>query len=257
MSGLSRRHFLATTVGVAGAAAIASPRRVLAQTTSAPVLRVQFTTGGHTVPVAAYEMFDDPLFRDLDTWMVPFPHPFNKINDAGGPDVIALMSYITAGYPDEDRAYIQKYLDAGKGLVVLHHAVGENQTWPWWYQDVMGGALIQREIPEMPRSGLRQFPKQMISPTMDHPITRDVKPFILPPDELFYNMWLSPKAKVLFKSDDPAMATPNNGAIGWLGTHPKARVVCFQCGHTDQVNSDPRYRHVIHNMILWAGKKLS
>jgi hypothetical protein len=84
-----------------------------------------------------------------------------------------------------------------------------------------------------------------------------VKPFVLPPDELFYGMWFGPNTKVLFRSDDPAVTPFNNGAIGWLGVHPKARVVCFQCGHTDQVNSDPRFRHVVHNMILWAGGKLS
>jgi type 1 glutamine amidotransferase len=255
---MSRRGFL-TATATAGGVALAAPVRALAQAPAAAGsrLRVQYTTGGHTVPLVQYEMFDDPLFADLDTWIRPFPHPFSTANDAGGPDVIVLGSYLTNGYPDDDRAQITKYLDAGKGLVVLHHAVGENQTWPFWYENVMGGALIQREIPGMPRSGLRQFPKQKISPAMDHPITRGVKPFILPPDELFYNMWISPKAQVLFRSDDSAMAQPNNGAIGWLGTHPKARVVCFQCGHTDQVNNDPRYRHVVHNMILWAGKKLN
>ena len=162
MSNLSRRSFLAFG---AGAAALGAPR-VSAQAPSSPMLRVQFTTGAHTVPITAYEMFDDPLFRDLDTWIVPFPHPFDKINEPNGPEVIVLMSYITGGYPEEDRVHIQKYLDSGKGLVVLHHAVGDNQTWPFWYQEVMGGALIQRTIPGMPRSGLRQFPKQKITPVM-------------------------------------------------------------------------------------------
>jgi type 1 glutamine amidotransferase len=255
MSDLSRRSFLTAAAG----AAVLSQLRLSAQSPGAPRasgMRVQYTTGSHTVPLAQYEMFDDQLFGDLDTWIRPFPHPFNAINEPNGPDVIVLGSYLTNGYPEEDRVQIRKFLDSGKGLVVLHHAVGENQTWPYWYQEVLGGALIQRAIPGMPRSGLRQFPKQKITPAMDHPITKGVQPFILPPDELFYDMWIGPKTQVLFRSDDPAMKSVN-GAIGWLGVHPKARVVCFQCGHTDQVNSDPRYRHVVHNMILWAGEKLS
>ena len=151
MSDLSRRRFLGATAGFAAAAAA----QVAAQNTR-PRLRVQYTTGGHTVPLTQYAMFEDSLFTDFDTWVVPFPHPFDHINDPGGPDVIVLGSYLTGDYPEEDRPHIRTYLDSGKGLVVLHHAVGENQTWPYWYQDVMGGALIQRAIPGMPRSGLRQ-----------------------------------------------------------------------------------------------------
>lgn len=221
------------------------------------ILRVQYTPGGHTVPLQQYEMFEDPSFRDLDTWVLPHPHPFDTINDPGGPDVLVLADYYTAGWPEKDRPHIQKYLDAGKGLVVLHHAVGDNQQWNWWRESVLGGALLQYPFPDTRRSGLKQFPRQTLTPVGTHPILREIQPFTLPPDELFYDMWFSPKAKVLLQSDDPDLKKVNNGAIAWLGVHPKARVVCWQSGHTDLVNADPRYRHIVHNMILWAGGKLA
>ena len=255
MSDLSRRHFLTA----AAAAAAVSRGRIAAQTPATPRaagLRVQYTTGNHTVPLQAYDVWEDPLFQDLDTWVRPFPHPFVKLNDPDGPEVLVLEDWQPLGWALEDQAPIRQFLEAGKGLVLLHHSTGDNNNWPWWYESVTGGLLNQVKIPGMLESGLRQLPKQTLTPVGDHPITRGVKPFTLPPDELFYNMWFSPKIQVLLRSSDPALANVN-GTIAWLGVHPTAKVVCWQSGHTDQVKSDPRYRHVVHNMVLWAGGKLS
>jgi hypothetical protein len=248
----SRRHVLL------GAAAAALP----AGASAAPApLRVQYTTGAHTVPLQQYAMFDDDTFRDLDTWILPHPHPFKDINGTAGqpgPDVIVLGDYMTGNWPDADHAPMEKYLNSGKGLVVLHHSVGDNQNWPWWYEGVLGGALVQQAAMQQrinKHSALKQWPHQRVTPVADHPIVRDVRPFLLARDELFTDMWFSPKTTVLLRSDDPDLA--NNGAIAWLGVHPKARVVCFQAGHTDWVNQDPTYRHIVHNMILWAGGRLA
>jgi hypothetical protein len=251
---LSRRDFLAVA---AGAAALGG-RRFSGQTpqVGAPALRVQYTTGNHANPLTAYATWDTPEFSDFDTWMLPFPHPFAKINNPGGPDVVVLEDWQPLGWTLEDQAPMQKFLETGKGLVVLHHAVGDNNNWPFWYENVTGGLLNQTKIPGMLESGLRQFPRQTLTPAMDHAIVRDVKPFTLPPDELFYNMWFSPKIQVLLRTNDPEMANVK-GTVAWLGVHPTARVVCFQPGHTDVVNVDPRYRHVVHNMVRWAGGKLS
>jgi type 1 glutamine amidotransferase len=246
-----RRSFL-----VSAAAAAISRLFAQQQSVQPAVLRVQYTTGGHTVPLQQYEMFDDPLFGDLDRQVFPHPHAFDGINEANGPNVIVLGDYLTSGWPEADRKQMQRYLDSGKGLVVLHHAVGDNQEWPWFYEEATGGELIQRELPGKLRSGLKQWPTQRLSPVGDHPIVRGVRPFLLPRDELFYNMWFSPKVTVLLRSDDPDLANVK-GTIAWVGVHPKARVVCFQSGHTDVVNADPRYRQIVHNMILWAGGRLS
>src|SRR5437899_1758085 len=137
---------------------------VVAQQMQRVVLRVQYTTGGHTVPLQQYEMFDDPMFGDLDTRVFPHPHAFDNINAVNGPHVIVLGDYLTSGWPDTDRKQMQQYLDSGKGLVVLHHAVGDNQEWPWFYEEATGGELIQRELTGKLRSGLKQWPTQRPRP---------------------------------------------------------------------------------------------
>jgi hypothetical protein len=252
MSDVSRR----TLMAAAAVAVLPKP-----SVSAAAPLRVQYTTGSHTVPLAQYAMFEDELFRDLDTWVYPHPHPFDGISGTPGhpgPDVIVLGDYETTNWPETDRPPMQKYLDSGKGLVVLHHSVGDNQNWPYWYEQVMGGALIQTsEAQEHTghHSSLKQFPHQRLTPVGDHPIVRNIQPFLLPRDELFTDMWFSPKITELLRSDDPNLS--NKGTIAWVGVHPKARVVCFQAGHTDWVNNDPRYHKVVHNMILWAGGRLT
>jgi type 1 glutamine amidotransferase len=246
MHRIARRTFLASAITSAA----------LAQTRTRAPLRVQYTTGSHTVPLQQYAMFDDDSFRDLDTWVVPHPRAFDNLDKAGAPDVVVLGDYLTTNWPEADRPHMQRYLDSGRGLVVLHHAVGDNQDWPWWYEQVTGGELIQRDMPGKLRSGLKQFPRQKLSPVGDHPIVRNIQAFTLPPDELFYNMWFSPKVTVLLRSDDADLQNVN-GTIAWIGIHPKARVVCFQSGHTDLVNTHPTYRKIVHNMILWAGGRLA
>lgn len=254
MTRISRRTLFQATAGTA----LLTGNRLRAA--AAAPLRVQYTTGSHTVPIQQYAMFDDARFRDLDVWVRPHPHAFDAINGAPGrpgPDVVVLGDYLTGDWPEGDKTLMRKYLDSGKGLVVLHHSVGDNQLWPYWFQEVLGGGLVQREeMQEWTKhhSGLRQFPRQHISPVGDHPIVRNIHPFLLPRDELFTDMWFSPKAVTLLRSDDRNLT--NNGAIAWLGVHPKARVVCFQAGHTDWVNMDPNYQKVVHNMILWAGGRL-
>jgi hypothetical protein len=257
MSNWSRRDFLEAALVTAAVSPIIDAARLHAAQAPArgPRLKVQFTPGGHTSPLQMYAMFTDATFQDLDTTVLPHPRAFDTVGSANAPDVIVTNDWITGGWPEADRAKMVKHLDAGKGVVVLHHAVGtNNDQWPWWSEEVIGCYLYNPNVPGMKtQARLKQFVRQTVSPVGNHPIVRGIEPFVLPWDETFPNMWISPKSTVLFVSDDPSF---NNPALGWVGPHPKARVVCFQPGHTRDVSQDPNYRHVVHNMILWAGGKL-
>lgn len=257
MSNISRRSFLVSAVAATTLSESSSPAQV-SQRGRAP-LRVQFTPGGHTVPLQMYAMFEDELFRDLDTMVLPHPNPFRGLSGGPGqpgPDVVVTCDWITGGWPEADRQSMLKYLDSGKGLVVLHHAVGtNNDEWPWFSENITGVMLWNPGAPGMKtQSRLKQFPRQTLRPVGDHPIVRGIEPFQLPWDETFPNMWLSPKITPLIESDDPDFVQP---VVGWVGLHPKGRVVCFEPGHTRFATADPTYRKVVHNMILWCGGSLS
>ena len=257
MSNWSRRNFLGAALAAAAASRLeAAPARAAQASARGPRLKVQFTPGGHTSPLQMYAMFTDPSFADVDTTVLPHPRAFDGIGGPNAPDVIVTNDWITGGWPESDRAKMVKHLDAGKGVVVLHHAVGtNNDQWPWWSEEAIGCFLYNPNVPGMKTQGrLKQFVRQTVTPVGNHPIVRGIEPFNLPWDETFPNMWISPKSTVLFVSDDPSF---NNPALGWVGPHPKARVVCFQPGHTRNVCQDPNYRQVVHNMVLWAGGRLA
>ncbi len=259
MSDISRRRFLGSA---AAAAVLAEGLLPLEGAQKEPArrqnrLRVQFTTGGHFVPLSSFSMFTDVTFEDLETTAFPHPRAFRNLNGETGepsPDVLVLYDYFTESYDDQDQQSIRRYLDSGKGLVVLHHALCDNQRLPWWREEVTGGALIQLGVDGIKRGRLKQFPVQQLEPVGEHPIVRGLPPFLLPRDELFVDMWLSPRITPLLKSNDPDLS---NGTLAWIGVHPKARVVCMQPGHTAQVCAHPRYREIVHNMILWSGRRLS
>lgn len=260
VSKVSRRTFVRT---VAAASALISALPLLEGEKQRPLsskrdlLRVQYTTGGHTVPLTSFTIFTDGTFADVDTTVFPHPNCFRNLNGESGqpgPDVLVLYDYVTQSYTPEDQQSLRKYLDSGKGLVVMHHALCDNQFVPWWYQEVTGGALFQHGVEGIRRGRLKQFPIQEISPVGNHPIVKDIKPFLLPRDEAFVDMWMSPGVTPLLQSNDTDLA---NKTIAWIGVHPKAKVVCMQPGHTAQVCADPRYRHCIRNMIFWSAGRLS
>lgn len=252
---ISRRSFLGSA-----AAAAALPVNLLEAQAPESLrgnrLRVQYTTGGHTVPLSSFVMFTDDTFGDLDTIAFPHPNAFrNLLGQPGepGPDVLVLYDYLTESFDEQDQQAIRNYLNAGKGLVVLHHALCDNQRWAWWREEVTGGSLIQLGIDGIKRGRLKQFPVQQLSPVGEHPIVRDLQPFLLPRDEIFIDMWLSPKVTPLLESDD---ADLSNKTLAWVGVHPKARVASMQPGHTPQVCAHPRYMEIVHRMVLWTGRRL-
>src|SRR5262245_53811527 len=161
MPNWSRRHFLGAALATAAVAPANGAARFGAA--QAPArgarLKVQFTPGGHTSPLQMYAMFTDPMFQDVDTTVLPHPRAFDGVGGPNAPDVIVTNDWITGGWPESDRAKMVKHLDAGKGVVVLHHAVGtNNDQWAWWSEEVIGCYLYNPNVPGMKTEGrLKQF----------------------------------------------------------------------------------------------------
>jgi Trehalose utilisation len=258
MTQFSRRKFIGSTAaGVLLAGTVRTePMMAQSEGSSKRRLRVQFSPGGHTAPLQIYAMFEDPLFADLDSVVRPHPYAMDTVDSADYPDVIVTNDWLTTEWPQRDKDHLVKHLAAGRGLVVLHHAVGTNDAWQTWTDELLGCHLYDTIDPGMKgQARLKQFPIQVLTPVGDHPIVRGMQPFQLPWDETFPNMWISPKSTPLFTTDDPSFRDPT---IGWVGPPlAKGRVCAFQPGHTDYVCQDPNFRSVVHNMILWTGGRLA
>jgi type 1 glutamine amidotransferase len=71
-------------------------------------------------------------------------------------------------------------------------------------------------------------------------------------DEVYKNMWHSPRITVLMETDHPL----NDRPVVYAGPHPKARSIYIQMGHSDATMRHPGYRKLVRNALLWCGRRL-
>jgi len=170
------------------------------------------------------------------------PHP--------GYDVLVLNDQMN--WPENQRDAARQALELGRGLVVLHHALGDNQDWPWWYEEVTGGRLVLADGGGVRRSTVTRVSNLAVKPVGRHPILRHVPAFTLATDDAYKGMWQSPRITPLLQASHAGSDT----TVAWVGVHPTARVVCIQPGNTRETHRHPAYRMLVRNAILWAGRRL-
>ena len=73
-----------------------------------------------------------------------------------------------------------------------------------------------------------------------------------PLDETYKNMWLSPRVRLLLITDNPN----SDRLLAWIGPCATSRVVAIQQGHGPAIFSNPEYRTMVHNAILWSAGRL-
>lgn len=213
----------------------------------AAAVRVQLVTGGHSHEISFYDAFHgNPEFLiDVN------PHPGAFRSDIRK-SVDVLVMYDMADVDDEmERQNLRNFLEAGKGMVVLHHAIVDNQHWPWWYQEVVGGRYLLEPDGNLRASSYQHGVKMKIHPTDKHPITDNIGEFEIV-DEVYNYMWRSPKSRVLLESDK----VEGEKAVAWIGPWEKSRVVVIQLGHGHEAHENPNFRKLLRNAILWAAGKM-
>ncbi len=212
---------------------------------AAPV-RVQITTGGHPFDLSFYSMFEGR--NDLAVTVNPHPSAFRRPLQKFV-DVLVLYD-LNDVTNEKEQQNIRQFLEAGGGLVVLHHALADNWQWKWWYESVVGGRFLMGQDGEMPRSKAKAPVVLEVRPVAKHPVLDGVGPLKLD-DEGYKGMYLSPQAKVLMETENP----DNDKAVVWIGPWQKSRVVAIQVGHGPGAHRDPAYRRLVYNAILWAAGK--
>ena len=131
-------------------------------------------------------------------------------------------------FPESQRTAVRQALDAGRGLVVLHHALGDNQDWPWWYEEVTGGQLVLADRGAVRRSTTTRVASLAVTPAGRHPILRHVPPFTLTNERAYKGMWQSPKITPVLQTSQRRQR--RHGGVGGRasdgagGLHPARRV---------------------------------
>jgi hypothetical protein len=211
-------------------------------------VRALVVTGGHDFESSFYTVFEG--YKDL-TWTHATSNKAAFQNDLRK-DIDVLVLYDFSQELDEaGKKNLQIFLESGKGVIVLHHAIADYQTWPWWTREVVGGRYLLNAEGDVAASTYKHGEELFVRPVTSHPITAGVGPIHIW-DETYKGMWISPQVKVLLKTDNPTSDAP----LAWVSPYPKSRVAYIQMGHDSMAYRHPSYRLLLHNAFLWAAGKM-
>lgn len=210
---------------------------------AAEPVRVQVTTGGHAHDLAFYE-----IFQGQKDWAVTVnPHPSAYRRDLRKIADVLVLYDMPADIPDADKQRVREFADAGKGVVVLHHALCGNWQWDWWWREVAGARCLTAPAPPEKRTKVKHDEQMSIRPMAKHPVTAGVGAFAIH-DETYKGMEFAPGVSVLAETDHPLADRP----VAWLGPHAKSRVVTIQLGHGPEAHRNPAYQKLVRNAVNWA-----
>ncbi|MEM7000280.1 MAG: ThuA domain-containing protein [Pseudomonadota bacterium] len=174
-------------------------------------------------------------------------------------------------------AGLNAMLDAGVGMVFLHHAIA---GWPAWpeYAEIIGGRFLY--LPGVvrgkacPDSGYRHKVTHTITSEGTHPILNGVPDSFEITDELYLyqvfddvepllrsshtftqdNFYSAKAAVVDGKMFDNAgwQHKPGSNLVGWTRQVRNSRIVYLQCGDDPAAYANPHYQRLIGNAIDWV-----
>ncbi len=210
--------------------------------------KILVVTGGHDYETEFYAVFNS--YND-----VIWDHALSN-HQAFGSDIRkrydAVVLYDMSNEISEaEKENLKKYVESGKGIIVLHHAIADYVNWEWWYRDVVGGKYLLEPDLGMPASTYRHDEELIVWPEGDHPVIRGVNRMHIW-DETYKGMWISPSNTVLLRTDNPT----SDGPVAWVSPYDKSRVVVIQLGHDRHAFRHPMFRKLVHNAILWSVGKI-
>jgi type 1 glutamine amidotransferase len=211
-------------------------------------VRALLITGGHDHDAAFYGLFDG--YKELDQLPVDAaPIAFKK--DLRDKYDVLIMYDFTRDLDEAGRKNLRDFVEAGKGIVVLHHALLNYQKWPWWSEEVVGGRYRLQREGTSPSSSVKNDQSMSVTPAAPHPVLQGIGPFHII-DEAYKNLYMSPKIKPLLTTDNPTSDTN----LAWIGPCATSRVIAIQLGHGKSAFRNPAYRTLVHNAVLWAAGKI-
>src|SRR5262249_41703863 len=148
----------------------------------------------------------------------------------------------------EAKADFLARLKEGKGLVVLHHAIADYQSWPEYSKVIGARYYLEKTVVngvEKARSAYKHDMHFTIHiADSKHPVTRGVKDFEIH-DETYKWFDVADDCHVLLTTDEPE----SNKVIGWARTFEKARIVYLQSGHDHFAYENPNYQQLLRQAI--------
>jgi type 1 glutamine amidotransferase len=205
-------------------------------------------TGGHDHETSFYSLFDG--YDDLARTPVMASATAFQSDLRDKFDVLVMYDF-SRDLDDVGKANLRKFVESGKGVVVLHHALLNYQDWSWWCDEVVGGSYRLKREGNTPSSTVKNEQQIPVTPEAPHPVTSGLGRFLVV-DETYKGMRFSPQITPLLTTDNPH----SDRVVAWIGPNPKLRVVSIQLGHGSSIFSHPSYRALVHNAILWSAERM-
>jgi type 1 glutamine amidotransferase len=209
--------------------------------------RVLVVTGGHAYSTAFYSVFaTNPKIRW--THAASQSQAFTK-NLKNRYDVIVLYD-MAEDLGEAERTNLREYVEAGKGVVALHHSIVDYTAWPWWWEEVIGGKYFVKPLGDHKASTYKEGVPMLVRPAKGqerHPIVRGLGDLVIV-DECYRGMWHAPGVTVLMETANEL----NDRPVVYTGPRPNSRVVYIQLGHGPEAHYHPGYRKLVANAIEWA-----
>jgi type 1 glutamine amidotransferase len=234
---------LARGVEWAATGKVTLPPRIALDPKDKDAVRALLVTGGHDHEASFYAVFEGQ--RDIRVNVDPHPAAF-RAGLAQRYDVLVVYDMLQ-DLPEERKNNLRAFVESGKGLVVLHHALANFQNWEWWWKEAVGARYVLKEEPGLPASTYLHDVEMNVTPAAGHPIVKGLPPMRIH-DEAYKGLWRAPGLQVLLTTDHPA----SDAAVAWIGPHPKSRVAVIQLGHGREAHENPWFRRLVRQAILWS-----
>jgi len=237
------RHWAAFLIASLATLTIAAPPE---ETSTAKPLRVLVVTGGHDFHLSFFKLFDH---ADYSVNLRPHPGAFDG-DLRKRADVLVLYDMAqTKDIGEKGQKNLREFLEDGKGLVILHHALFDYLDWEWYSREVSG--VRQDANRYRTRPDYLHGVSQRIEPVAKHPILSGIAPFKIV-DETYRGLITAPQNTILLRTDHPS----SDGPVAWISPYRKSRVAVIQLGHDETAHLDANYQKLVRNAILWAAGRL-
>ena len=111
-------------------------------------VRALLVTGGHDHDISFYSVLDG---RD-DLAVMVDSHPGALTGGSLDEADVAVFYDMPASMTPSQRRRLRSFVEAGGGIVVLHHALWGRIGWEWWWKGVVGGRHVNEPVDDWPVS---------------------------------------------------------------------------------------------------------
>jgi uncharacterized protein len=209
-------------------------------------IKVLVVTGGHNYTTGFYTLFQGyPDVKWDHAQHCGAGEGYGK-GMAGKYDVVVLYD-MPKEVPEVHQKNLMEFFEAGRGVVVLHHALATMPGWVEFHQAIGGKYLTQPEGSRPASTYQHDVRMRVRVADRSHPITRGISDFEIY-DEIYGGIWVADNAQVLLTTDHPS----SSRALAWVMPHPRSRVVTIQPGHGEEAFANPSYRKLVIQAIRWS-----